>query len=86
MSTQHAVVVATPATTNSPFGFRKSSFCGEMNCVEVAATPSGDILVRNTNDSEEGPVVRFTLQEWDDFLSGVAAGEFSPATMMVAHG
>ncbi len=57
-----------------------------MNCVEVAATPSGDILVRNTNDSEEGPVVRFTLQEWDDFLSGVAAGEFSPATMMVAHG
>ncbi|MGH3801270.1 MAG: DUF397 domain-containing protein [Pseudonocardiaceae bacterium] len=76
MSTQHPVVLAAGAA--SGLHFRTSSFCGDMNCVGIAATPSGDILVRNTKDNENGPVLRFTPGEWHDFLRGVAADEFIP--------
>lgn len=62
--------------------FRRSTFCAELNCVEVAATAGGDILVRDTKD-EDGPVLRFTAQEWVDFLSGVIAGEFTWAALVV---
>ena len=45
------------------------------NCVEVASLPEGEIGVRNSRDSE-GPVLRFTSDEWDAFLGGVRNGEF----------
>jgi Domain of unknown function (DUF397) len=61
--------------------FRTSSFCSNMGCVAVAATPGGEILVRDTKDSENGPVLRFTEQEWIDFLNGVEAGEFTSAAL-----
>ena len=61
--------------------FRRSSFCGELNCVEVAAAPDGSVLLRDTKDEENGPILRFTEQEWIDFLQGVVAGEFSPAAL-----
>lgn len=61
--------------------FHRSTSCSDMNCVEVAATPDGDILVRDTKDDEDGPVLRFTAEEWGDFLSGVTAGEFTPAAL-----
>jgi len=53
-------------------------------CVEVAAD-AGDILVRDTKGLSDGPVLRFTTQEWVDFLSGVAAGEFAPAALATSH-
>ena len=45
------------------------------NCVEVASLPGGTIGVRNSRDSE-GPVLRFTSDEWHAFLGGVRNGEF----------
>jgi hypothetical protein len=76
MSEQHLLEVA-----GSQAAFRRSSFCGNMSCVEVAASPDGDILVRDAKNSDNGPVLRFTEQEWTDFLNGVTAGEFTPAAL-----
>jgi Domain of unknown function (DUF397) len=45
------------------------------NCVEVASLPGHEIGVRNSRDSE-GPVLRFTSDEWHAFLGGVRNGEF----------
>jgi hypothetical protein len=45
------------------------------NCVEVANLPDGKIGVRNSRDSE-GPVLRFTSDEWHAFLGGARNGEF----------
>lgn len=76
MSEQHHT-----EASGSPAAFRRSSYCGDMSCVEVAASPEGEILVRDTKDSENGPVLRFTEQEWIDFVRGVTAGEFTPAAL-----
>jgi hypothetical protein len=45
------------------------------NCVEVSSLTEGDIGVRDSKDSE-GPVLRFTPDEWHAFLGGVRNGEF----------
>jgi hypothetical protein len=45
------------------------------NCVEVANLPDGEIGVRDSKNSE-GPVLRFTPDEWHAFLGGVRNGEF----------
>jgi hypothetical protein len=45
------------------------------NCVEVSDQPGGAIGVRNSRD-REGPVLRFTRDEWTAFLGGVRNGEF----------
>jgi Domain of unknown function (DUF397) len=44
-------------------------------CVEVASLPGGGIGVRDSKDAE-GPVLRFTPDEWRAFLGGVRNGEF----------
>jgi hypothetical protein len=45
------------------------------NCVEVASLPGDQIGVRDSKDTE-GPVLRFTPDEWNAFLGGVRNGEF----------
>jgi hypothetical protein len=46
-------------------------------CVEVAMeAPDGEVWVRDSKDGEEGPILAFTRQEWEEFLAGVKAGEF----------
>jgi hypothetical protein len=45
------------------------------NCVEVSSLAGGSIGVRDSKDSE-GPVLRFTPDEWHAFLGGVRNGEF----------
>ncbi|MCD2192760.1 DUF397 domain-containing protein [Actinomycetospora endophytica] len=55
--------------------FRRSSFCGGGNCVEVAMLPGGDVDVRDSKNVALAPH-RFTAQEWSDFVLGVKAGEF----------
>lgn len=62
--------------------FRRSSFCGDMNCVEVATLPGDEIVVRDTKDTRpDAPLLRFTASEWEAFLSGVRAGEFSRSAL-----
>lgn len=45
------------------------------NCVEVTSLSGGGIGVRDSKDTE-GPVLRFTPDEWHAFLGGVRNGEF----------
>jgi hypothetical protein len=45
------------------------------NCVEVASLLDGEIGVRDSKDVE-GPVLRFTPEEWNAFLGGVRNGKF----------
>jgi Domain of unknown function (DUF397) len=45
------------------------------NCVEVAGLPENEVGVRNSRESD-GPVLRFTSDEWHAFLGGVRNGEF----------
>lgn len=45
------------------------------NCVEVASLPGDQIGVRDSKDAE-GPVLKFTPDEWQAFLAGVRSGEF----------
>ena len=42
------------------------------NCVEVAALPEGDLGVRDSKDTN-GPVLRFTVDEWRAFVRDVKA-------------
>jgi hypothetical protein len=59
--------------------FRKSSFSGASNpaCVEVGFEMSA-VLMRDSKD-QDGPVLRFTVEEWKAFVAGVKAGEFDLA-------
>jgi Domain of unknown function (DUF397) len=60
-------------------GFGKSSYSGAANpaCVEVGFVTAA-ILMRDSKDPD-GPVLRFTTDEWKAFVSGVKAGEFDLA-------
>jgi hypothetical protein len=71
-----------PPLPSDALAFRRSSYCGEANCVEVAALPSDQIAVRDTkNDSPDAPILVFSVIEWNAFLNGVLDGEFSPSTL-----
>jgi hypothetical protein len=57
-------------------GWVKSSLSyANHNCVEVADLPGGTVGVRNSRDTD-GPVLRFTPDEWRAFIGGVCQGEF----------
>lgn len=45
------------------------------NCVEVAALVGGGIGVRDSKDAQ-GPILRFTPDEWHEFIGSVQNGEF----------
>ena len=54
----------------------KSSLSGSNgNCVEVADLPEGTIGIRNSRDTD-GPILRFTSDEWVAFLAGARREEF----------
>jgi Domain of unknown function (DUF397) len=58
-----------------PMWVKSSLSYSNGNCVEVASLPGGGIGVRHSKDTE-GPVLRFTPDEWHAFLGGVRNGEF----------
>jgi len=54
--------------------FKKSSYSqGNGNCVEVKKAET--ITVRDSKD-KTGPILMFTIAEWDAFIRGVKDGEF----------
>lgn len=55
--------------------WHKSSFSTTENCVEVAELGSR-LAVRDSKNPAEGVLV-FAAAEWDTFIQGVRAGEFS---------
>lgn len=56
--------------------WRKSSFSGMGDCVEVRRGHDGSACVRDSKDPD-GPNLRFTASEWQAFVEGVRAGEFA---------
>lgn len=57
--------------------WRKSTLSGTNNddCVEVANLPGGGRAVRDSKNPD-GPMLRFTSNEWQAFIGGVKDGEF----------
>ncbi len=54
--------------------WRKSSRSGVNGCVEVAFVDGG-VAVRDSKD-RHGPVLMFTLHEWEAFVGNARDGEF----------
>ncbi|MEW9549638.1 DUF397 domain-containing protein [Nonomuraea sp. NPDC050783] len=46
------------------------------SCVEVMRRADGGVLVRDSKDGGQGPVLSFTRAEWLAFLDGAGKGEF----------
>jgi Domain of unknown function (DUF397) len=57
-----------------PAAWRKASFCGKNECVEIAAY-NGAVVVRNSAQPHIAPL-SFTTEEFATFLMGAKAGEF----------
>jgi hypothetical protein len=55
--------------------WKKAQRCGTSTCVEVAKVED-EFWLRDSKDPN-GPVLKFTMAEWDAFVQGVAAGEFN---------
>jgi Domain of unknown function (DUF397) len=51
------------------------------HCVVVASVPYTEIGVRDTKDTE-GPILRFTSNQWLAFLGGARSGEFDSSAAM----
>ena len=49
----------------------RSTRCESSNCVEVA-TLDGDVLLRDSKDVD-GPVLRFSMAEWEHFRTDLIA-------------
>lgn len=56
---------------------KSSGSAGNGNCVEVGSCDcnGSEVLVRDSKDPD-GPVLRFTSEEWKAFTLGVKDGEF----------
>jgi hypothetical protein len=60
---------------SDPHWVKSSLSFSNGNCVEVANLPGSQVGVRHSKDIQ-GPVLRFTPDEWQAFLGGVRNGEF----------
>lgn len=56
--------------------WKKSSRSGTGNCVEARLTEAGDVQVRDSKNPC-GPVLAFAPTEWEAFITGVKAEEFT---------
>ena len=56
--------------------WRKSTFSGANGGGVEVADYDGMILIRDTKDHGQGPVHRYTSDEWRAFVVGVRNGEF----------
>jgi Domain of unknown function (DUF397) len=61
-------------TAETALPWRKSTYSGNGNCVEVA-TPGAGMAVRDSKDPK-GPALHFSADAWTAFVAGVADGAF----------
>ena len=52
--------------------WRRSTYCDTSSCVEVASFEDG-VAVRDSKDPES-PILRFSKEHWQAFVSDVRAG------------
>jgi hypothetical protein len=57
--------------------WKTSTFCSSDGCVQARRDGHGGMQVRDGKAGDASPVLTFTGPEWDAFLAGVKAGEFS---------
>ena len=62
-------------STMASLDWQRSRRCDGGSCVEAASLDNGDIAVRDAKDPQ-GPVLRFTREEWVAFIGGVQDGDF----------
>jgi len=56
--------------------FKKSSYCQDGGCIEVAVSQDDDtVYVRDNKQLNQKPLT-FTKREWDVFVKGVKNNEF----------
>ncbi len=65
---------ATLTDSLTPPAWQRSRMCEANSCVE-AAFMDGEIAVRDSKDPD-GPMLRFTQEEWSAFVAGVRVGDF----------
>jgi hypothetical protein len=66
--------------TETPLRWRKSSFSGQQSdCVEMAARPDGQVLVRNSNRPAAGTLA-FSPAELAPWLAACRAGALDDLT------
>lgn len=58
---------------DTTMGWRRSSFCGESTCVEVAPH-DGDVLVRDGKNPAQ-PHLSFSRADWNAFLDLIESGQ-----------
>ncbi|QMU75024.1 DUF397 domain-containing protein [Streptacidiphilus sp. PB12-B1b] len=61
-------------SADTALAWRKSSYSGNGNCVEVAV-PEAGMAVRDSKDPK-GPALHFTADAWASFIAEVAGGAF----------
>jgi hypothetical protein len=66
----------------SPVAWKKSTRSAQDNCVEVAFL-AGQVCVRDSKN-RRGPILEFTVAEWEAFAGGVRDGEFDPPRSALA--
>lgn len=54
--------------------WRKSATSGGGDCVEVAQ--AGDLVFVRNSHEPDGPVLSFTLSQWNAFVEGARSGTF----------
>jgi len=57
-------------------GWVRASRCHTSSCCVEARLDNGDTLVRQSQDPS-GPVLRFSAQEWTEFIDAVKRDEFN---------
>lgn len=72
----HAACESAAYVLTSHVMWSKSSFCATQSCVEVGDLPDGSGVAIRDSKSGASPILVFTMDEWESFLSGVKAGEF----------
>ncbi|MGI5245842.1 DUF397 domain-containing protein [Dactylosporangium sp. CA-139066] len=61
--------------TVMPPRWRKSSYCGNSTCVEVADLASDGIFVRDAKNPDAS-VLSFGRDTWGAFVTGIKDGDF----------
>ncbi|MFJ3953509.1 DUF397 domain-containing protein [Streptomyces sp. Je 1-4] len=61
-------------TTESPRWFKSSYSSNGGDCIEVAATGTGAVPVRDSKDPN-GPALTFSANGWSSFVAAVKGGE-----------
>lgn len=54
--------------------WRTSQFCDSSACVQVA--PASDEIALRDSKNPDGPILRFSRDEWTAFVAGARAGDF----------